>query len=160
MAFILESPSFADGALLPQSAVLNGFGHSGDNRSPALRWSGAPPNTKSFAITCYDPDAPTTVGFWHWLLFDIPADRTSLDEGAGAVGSNPAGSVLAYTDFGAPGYGGAAPPPGKVHHYHFTIYALDVEKLGVGPGTTGAMAMFLTNGHVLAHATLTATYGG
>jgi Raf kinase inhibitor-like YbhB/YbcL family protein len=160
MAFTISSSTISDGAQLPQSAVFNGFGHNGENKSPDLRWEGSPAGTKSYAITVYDPDAPTTVGFWHWVLFNIPASVTSLPENAGAAGKNPPGSVQGYTDFGSSGYGGAAPPPGAAHHYRFTVLALDLEKIDMGPGTTGAMLMFLTNGHTLAKATITAMYGG
>ena len=158
MAFTVTSSTFEDGETLPQSAVFNGFGQHGENRSPALAWHDAPAGTKSFAVTCFDPDAPTTVGFWHWLLFNIPASVTTLAEDAGAPGKNPPGTVLGYTDFGSSGYGGAAPPPGPSHHYHFNVYALDLERIDMGPGTTGALLMFLMKDHILAKATVTAMY--
>lgn len=159
MALSVTSSSFKDGGKLPNSIVFNGFGHAGENRSPQLAWSGAPAGTKSFVITCYDPDAPTTVGFWHWTMFDIPANTTSVEEGAGTPGKNPPGTVLGYTDFGASGFGGAAPPPGPPHHYHFNVYALDIESVGLNSGSTGALLMFMMNGHVLDKGRITGLYG-
>ena len=144
--------------MLPNSAVFNGFGANGDNQSPDLSWSAGPAGTKSYVVTCYDPDAPTTVGFWHWQLMDIPASTTSLPAGAGALDKTPPGAVQGYTDFGCPGYGGAAPPPGRTHRYEFSVYALDVEKLGLGSNATGAMLMFCMTGHILDQGKLTAKY--
>jgi len=160
VSLTVTSSMFSDGGRIPESMAYSGFGHSGGNQSPDLRWSGAPPGTKSFAITCYDPDAPTTVGFWHWILFNIPASTTSLPAGAGAPGKNPAGTVMGYTDFGTSAYGGPAPPPGPPHPYHFNVYALDIDKLDLGPGATGALVMFNVNFHTLGKGTLTGLYGG
>ena len=159
MALTVTSSQFTDNGKLPNALVFNGFGHSGENTSPQLTWTGAPAGTKSFVITCYDPDAPTTVGFWHWTLFDIPASVTSLQAGAGAAGANPPGSTLGYTDFGMSAYGGAAPPPGPAHHYIFTVFALDVENIGLNAGSTAALLMFMMNGHVLDSGKITGTYG-
>lgn len=159
MALTVSSTQFADGGTLPNSAVYNGFGLNGGNTSPDLSWSAGPPATKSYVVTCYDPDAPTTSGFWHWVMMDIPASRTSLPAGAGAPEHAPPGTVLGYTDYGSSGFGGAAPPPGPPHHYHFSVYALDVETLGLGPGTTGAMVMFCMNGHILDQGRITALFG-
>jgi Raf kinase inhibitor-like YbhB/YbcL family protein len=159
MSLTVTSSQFVDGGTLPNSMVFNGFGHEGENKSPQLSWNGAPPETKSYVITCYDPDAPTTVGFWHWTLFDIPAPVTSLAEGAGAPGAQPHGSILGYTDFGFSGYGGAAPPPGPAHHYIFTVYALDIETVGLNAGSTGALLMFVMNGHILDSGKITGRYG-
>lgn len=158
LALDVSSSLFVDGGTLPNSAVFNGFGLSGDNTSPDLSWSPGPTGTKSYAITCYDPDAPTTVGFWHWLVLDVPGSQTSIPAGAGAADKAIAGSVLGYTDFGFSGYGGAAPPPGVTHHYQFTVYALDVESLGLSAGTTGAMLMFCMRGHILDQGRLTAIF--
>jgi hypothetical protein len=158
LALTVSSTLFADGGMLPNSAVFNGFGAGGDNISPDLSWSAGPAGTKSYVITCYDPDAPTTVGFWHWLVMDIPGARTSLPAGAGAPDTALPGTVLGHTDFGSSGYGGAAPPPGHTHHYQFNVYALDVETLGLGPGSTGAMLMFCMTGHILDQGRLTAIY--
>src|SRR5579883_2535308 len=106
--FTLSSPDIADGATIGNDFVFKGFGCTGSNISPALSWSGAPAGTKSFALTVYDPDAPTGSGWWHWVVFNIPANATGLPKNAGDVKSNlaPAGSVQSRTDFGTPGWGG------------------------------------------------------
>jgi hypothetical protein len=112
MAFTVLSNSFKDGDYLPNDFVLSadfGFGCTGGNKSPHLQWSRAPADTKSFAITCYDPDAPTGSGFWHWLVVNIPASVSELPEGTGSVGGKlPPGALQTRTDFGAPGYGAGA----------------------------------------------------
>src|SRR5262249_32013324 len=138
----LESPSIKPGATLNEAQVFNSFGCSGKNLSPALQWSGAPAGTKSFAVTLYDPDAPTGSGWWHWVVFNIPASTTSLPEGAGSTdGAHlPAGAAQGKTDFGAPGFGGACPPPGdKPHRYIFTVYALKTDKLDASADASPAM---------------------
>jgi Raf kinase inhibitor-like YbhB/YbcL family protein len=141
-----------------QSQIFNGFGCTGGNTSPQLAWSGAPAGTKSFALTMYDPDAPTGSGWWHWIVVNMPATTTKLD--AGASGKNmPAGAQELRTDFGKPGYGGPCPPPGAPHRYIFTIYALNVEKLDLDAQSSGAMAGFMINQNKLAKAAFTATYG-
>ena len=113
MTFTVTSNSFKDGEYLPNDFILStdfGFGCAGGNKSPHLKWSGAPAGTRSFAVTLYDPDAPTGSGFWHWLVVNIPADVSELAEGAGSRGGNlPAGALHTRTDFGAPGYGGPCP---------------------------------------------------
>ena len=115
MAFTVISNSFNDGDYLPKDFILSadfGFGCTGGNKSPHLKWSEAPAGTKSFAITCYDPDAPTGSGFWHWLIVNIPANVSELAEGAGSAGGTlPAGALQTRTDFGGPGYGGPVPAP-------------------------------------------------
>src|SRR5262252_6382467 len=161
-SFKLESPTIKPGATLTEAQVFNSFGCSGKNLSPALQWSGAPAGTKSFALTLYDPDAPTGSGWWHWVVFNIPASATSLAEGAGtADGAQlPAGTVQGRTDFGAPGFGGACPPPGdKPHRYIFTVYALKADKLDIPAGGTAALVGFMINANKLASATFTAKYG-
>jgi Raf kinase inhibitor-like YbhB/YbcL family protein len=122
----LTSPDIREGQKIASAQVLNGMGCTGSNTSPALRWSGAPAGTKSFAITAYDPDAPTGSGWWHWVVYNIPASATQLAAGAGDPKKTllPAGATQGNTDFGAPGYGGPCPPAGdKPHHYHFTLRA-------------------------------------
>jgi Raf kinase inhibitor-like YbhB/YbcL family protein len=154
----VTSDLFDDGATIPSSAAFSAAG--GDNVSPPLAWSGVPDGTKSLAVTCYDPDAPTTVGFAHWLLFDLDPGTESLDAGAGASGKNPKGSVLGFTDWGESQYGGMAPPPeDDPHHYQFTVWALDVPSLEVDETTTYAKFNFLTRGHVLAKGTLVGRFG-
>lgn len=147
---------------LTAAQVFNGFGCAGENISPLLRWSNAPKGTKSFAVTVYDPDAPTGSGWWHWVIFNIPADVHELKEDAGNTGKRlaPAGSVQGMTDFGRPGFGGACPPAGdKPHRYIFTVYALDTAKLGPGGKTPPAMVGFLLNQHAIAKASVIAYYG-
>ncbi len=156
--FMVTSSQFQDGGRMPMSAVHQWAG--GQNISPDLSWSGAPSGAQSYAVTTYDPHAPTGVGFTHWILFNIPADVTHLEAGAGAAGKNPPGSVAGFTDFGGNEYGGSAPPPGHGdHHYEFTVYALDVPRLDLGPNTTYAMLKFSMIGHVLAEAKITALFG-
>lgn len=159
-AFALElsSPAFKDGDTLPMKHVFNGMGCEGENVSPPLAWSGAPDGTKSFALTVYDPDAPTGSGWWHWVVVNIPPDTSSLPEGAGS-GDMPMNALQTRTDFGMPGYGGACPPPGDTpHHYVFTIYALNADALPLEESASGAMAGFMINANMIDKATLTATY--
>jgi hypothetical protein len=160
--FKLESPGIKPGATLTDAQVFNGVGCSGKNLSPALRWSGAPAGTKSFAVTLYDPDAPTGSGWWHWVVFNIPAGTTSLAEGAGTPDGAklPAGSVQGRTDFGAPGFGGACPPQGdKPHRYIFTVYALKTAKLEMPADASPAAVGGMIHANALGAATLTAKYG-
>ena len=160
--FVLTSPDIADGATIATRFVFNSFGCTGDNVSPALRWQGAPAGTKSFAVTVYDPDAPTGSGWWHWVVFNLPASTTSLPLGAGdKAGSKlPAGAVQGRTDFGAPGWGGPCPPVGDTpHRYHFTLHALKVEKLELPPGATAALAGYMINANSIGKARLTGLYG-
>ena len=159
--FTLASPTIKPGSMLTKAQVFNGFGCSGDNISPELRWSGAPAGTKSLAVTVYDPDAPTGSGWWHWVVINLPADSTGLVEGAGsAVGKLPAGAVQGRTDFGTAGFGGACPPAGdKPHRYIFTVYALKIDKVDVPADATAALIGFMLNANKLATATFTAKYG-
>ncbi len=157
----LSSPQLGAGKTIALEQVFNGFGCTGGNISPALAWSGAPSGTKSFALMVHDPDAPTGNGFWHWVVYDIPADSTSLPAGAGDPKRRlmPAGAVQARSDFGTPGYGGPCPPPGKPHHYHFRLYALKVAKLDVPADATAALIGFNVNANKLAEADLMGVYG-
>jgi|SRR5579875_52522 len=160
--FTLSSPDIADGATIGNDFVFKGFGCSGKNLSPALSWSGAPAGTKSFALTVYDPDAPTGSGWWHWVVYDIPPHVTSLPRGAGDPHGKhlPKGAVQGRTDFGTVGYGGPCPPPGdKPHRYIFTIFALDVPKLDVPKDATAALIGFNLHAHTLAKASFTGLYG-
>lgn len=160
--FQLTSPTVKNNATISHEHVFNGFGCTGGNVSPELRWSNAPKNTKSFAVTVYDPDAPTGSGWWHWVIFNIPASVTSLPAGAGmADGSaSPQGSIQSMTDFGAPGFGGPCPPPGdKPHRYIFTVFALKVDELSVKPEASGAMVGYFLNQNAIAKASFTGLYG-
>ena len=137
--------------------VFDDFGAGGENESPHLAWSGAPEGTKSFLVTCYDPDAPTVSGWWHWCVANIPASVTSLEAGISAY---PEGSVIGLNDYNQTGYGGACPPPGDpAHAYVFTVYALGTEAMDVTPGTQPAMIMFMANEHILGKASLVSYYG-
>lgn len=157
--FTLTSPDIKGGKL-GEEQVFNGFGCSGGNVSPALVWRDAPKDAKSFVLTVYDPDAPTGSGWWHWVVYDIPAGTTELPKGAGSGGGQlPAGAKQGRTDYGAPGFGGACPPPGKPHRYVFTVYALKVDKLEVPEDASPALIGFNTRANALASATFTATYG-
>ena len=161
-AFEISSPDVAPGAKIADEQVFAGFGCSGKNVSPALKWSGAPAGTKSFALMVYDPDAPTGSGFWHWVVANIPPTVTELPKGAGDLkaGKAPSGALQSRTDFGMPGYGGPCPPQGDApHHYHFMLFATDVEKLGTDADTTAAVVGFNLHFHTLAKAEPTAVYG-
>lgn len=150
MTFTLTSTDITDGGVLPDAQV-----QAKGNTSPHLKWSGAPEGTKSYAITCYDPDAPTGSGFWHWTVANIPADVTEVPAG----GPLPSGAVEGRTDFGEPGFGGAAPPAGHgPHRYIFTVFAVDTERLDVTPENSGAVFGFNLHFHTLARASITATY--
>jgi hypothetical protein len=160
--FTLTSATLKEGGTIGMDHVFNGFGCTGKNVSPALAWSGAPAGTRSFAITVYDPDAPTGSGWWHWTVVNIPATTKSLPAGAGssAPAGLPAGAVQGRTDFGRPGWGGPCPPAGdKPHHYVFTVWALKVDKLDLNGEASGAMVGFNLGGNALGKATLTALFG-
>ena len=139
----------------------DGFGCKGGNVSPALAWSNAPEGTRSFALLVHDPDAPTGSGWWHWLVYNIPAGTSSLAAGAGDAHKNllPAGAVQGRTDFGTAGYGGPCPPPGKPHHYHFRLYALKVAKLDLPADASAALVGFNVQAQSLGSAELTGLYG-
>lgn len=158
----LSSPDIKPGGTIKLEQVLNTFGCTGQDISPALSWSGAPAGTKSLALTVYDPDAPTGSGWWHWVVFDLPAGTTSLPKNAGDLKANlaPKGSVQSRTDFGTPGWGGPCPPKGdKPHHYIFTIYALDIDHLPATADSSAAFVGFNIHFHTLGKATLTGHYG-
>jgi Raf kinase inhibitor-like YbhB/YbcL family protein len=156
-AFEVTSTDVTDGAELPTPQVSGIFGAGGEDVSPQLSWSGFPPETKSFAITVYDPDAPTGAGFWHWAVTDIPASVTSLATGAGdPAGSGlPAGALQLKNDGSLAHYLGAAPPQGHGKHtYYIGVHALDVDSLGLDAGATPAFLGFNMSGHTLARAVI------
>ncbi len=164
MAMNLTSTSFKDGDYLGQEHILSadyGFGCGGGNKSPHLRWEGAPAETKSFAVTCFDPDAPTGSGFWHWVVVNVPSGVTELavDAGNPASAKLPAGALQVRTDFGKPGYGGPCPPQGDhPHRYLFTVHAVSMDKLPVTADTAAAVVGFYLNFNTLAKASLMGLY--
>ena len=160
--FTLTSPDVKPNAMMDKKFEFNGFGCAGENKSPALKWTGAPKDTKSFALTVYDPDAPTGSGWWHWSVVNIPASTTELPADAGAVGGAnlPKGALAVRTDFGQAGWGGACPPEGdKPHRYIFTVYALKTDKLDIPPDATAALAGFMINANQIGKASFTGKYG-
>lgn len=157
--FTLKSEDVGGQGTMKQ--VFNGFGCTGENISPQLFWENAPKNTKSFAITMYDPDAPTGSGWWHWVMFDIPASVNQIASGAGSTQKElaPSGSTQSITDFGTAGYGGPCPPEGHgFHTYIITIYALNVEKLGLDEKAAAPYVGFNINSHVIEKATIVFYY--
>ena len=160
--FRVTSTDVEQGKTLKSAQVFNGMGCTGQNTSPALAWSGAPAGTKSFAITMYDPDAPTGSGWWHWTVFNIPASVHSLPAGAGDDGSKdlPTGAIQGRTDFAVSHYGGPCPPIGAhAHHYEITVYALKVDKLPLDSNATGAAVGFNLHANMLASAKIVGRYG-
>ncbi len=160
MGLIITSENFKEGEFLGTPHVLSeayGFGCQGNNLSPQLSWTNVPEGTKSFALTCFDPDAPTGSGFWHWVVANIPLTVTSLPLGAGdpTSGKMPEGALEVRTDFGKPGYGGPCAPEGhNVHRYCFTLHAVSLAQLPVTSDTSAAIVGFYLNFHTLEKATL------
>ncbi len=154
-AFSVTSTDVTDGAPLSEAQV-----YAAGNTSPQLSWTGAPEGTKSFVVTCFDPDAPIVSGFWHWVVCDIPADVTSLDTGAGAGDDSlPAGAFHVRHDGGGFNYMGAAPPQGdQVHRYYFVVHAVSEEKLGVDAGASPAVVGFNLAFKTLGRAIITGTW--
>ncbi|HLK91555.1 MAG TPA: YbhB/YbcL family Raf kinase inhibitor-like protein [Polyangia bacterium] len=157
-AFTLSSSAFKNNGAIPEKYSFNNMGCTGQNVSPPLEWKNPPAGTKSFALMVHDPDAPTGSGWWHWVVYNIPADATSLPEGV-TPATLPKGAVEGNTDFGKAGYGGPCPPPGSgKHHYNFTLFALKVEKIEVPPGASAAMVGFNAKANAIASAKLTGTF--
>lgn len=155
----VSSTSIVNDGRLPEEHVFNGWGFSGGNVSPQLSWSGAPDGTKGYAVTCFDPDAPTPCGFWHWLLVGIPAEVTSLPAGAGTAQNAPEGSFHIANDFGNKRYDGAAPPTGdRNHRYLFAVHALDTDDLGLDDTASAAVTAFTLGAHTLARGVISADY--
>lgn len=143
---------------LTNKEVFSGFGCSGENISPELSWKDAPKGTKSFAVTVYDPDAPTGSGWWHWVVFDISKDKFTLPSGFGNSESKDV--IQSMTDFGKTGFGGACPPKGdKAHRYIFTVHALDIETISLDKNSNPALVGYYLNAHSLAKASLISYYG-
>jgi Raf kinase inhibitor-like YbhB/YbcL family protein len=159
--FTLTSPQIKPGGRIADEQVFNNFGCQGGNLSPALTWKGAPAGTKSFAVTVYDLDAPTGSGWWHWVVFNIPANVTGLAKNAGnpEAGLTPAGSVQSRTDFGKAGFGGPCPPAGdKPHRYQIAVHALKTDKLPLDESAPAAMVGFYLHQNLIARAVLKAQY--
>ncbi len=152
--FAVSSADVTAGAPLDDAQVADG-----GNTSPQLSWEGAPEGTKSYTVTCFDPDAPTPSGFWHWVLVDLPAEVTSLDAGAGAEGATlPGGAFMCRNDGGSKAFMGAAPPPNdQVHRYFFVVHAVRDESLGVdsdvSPAVVSFNLAFKTAGRAILHGT-------
>lgn len=161
-AFTVESNDVADGQQMSDAQVYNSFGMSGQNISPHLRWHGFPAETRSFSVTCYDPDAPTGSGFWHWVLIDVPVSVTELPSGAasGEASGLPPGSFCVRNDYGSKDFGGAAPPAGDPpHRYVFAVHAVDSEKLGIDSSVSPAVAGFNLRFHTIARGLLIPVFG-
>lgn len=157
--FTLKSTDVSGQATANQ--VFNGMGCTGGNLSPQLSWENIPEGTKSFAVNMYDPDAPTGSGFWHWVVFDLPANIKELKTGAGTPEKNllPAGAIQSMTDFGKQGYGGPCPPEGHgFHQYIVTVYALKTDKLGLDKNTNPAMVGFYLHANTIQKASLVFYY--
>lgn len=156
----LQSSDISHGSFMSKAHEFQGFGCDGENKSPALSWSGAPAGTKAFAIFAYDPDAPTGSGWWHWQLINIPANVTSLPTAAGNIDSRsiPAGSRQMTNDYGTKSFGGACPPEGDgAHRYQFTVFALS-QKLELPENASAALTGYMVKANSLGSATIEALY--
>lgn len=156
--FVLESPDIRDGGSIDPPFVYNGQGCKGSNTSPLLSWKHPPADTRSFAVTVQDIDAPAGGGWWHWLVVNLPAGTEQLGHGASAS-KLPAGALQIGNVYGKAGYGGPCPPAGKPHRYEFTVWALKIDKLKIDAKAGGALAAFMIQQNALGQAKITATYG-
>ncbi len=156
-AFELKSNDLKPNGKIADDFVYKGMDCTGKNLSPELHWSDAPKGTKGFAVTLYDPDAPTGSGFWHWVVVGLPASVTSMKKGWKSAEAGVGTEIV--SDFGSADYGGPCPPAGKPHHYVFTVHALKTEKLDIPPGATNAFVRYIINGATLKKASFTAMYG-
>jgi Raf kinase inhibitor-like YbhB/YbcL family protein len=154
------SSSLTPGRTVPENYIFNGMGCSGQNISPPIEWKDAPANTRSFAVTVFDPDAPQAGGWWHWAVVNIPPEVHLLPEGASTNDALPEGAVEVETDFGIKHYGGPCPPKGdRPHHYIFTVYALKNRQVQVTPNSTPASIKKLLEQDYLDKASFTVEYG-
>jgi Raf kinase inhibitor-like YbhB/YbcL family protein len=161
LALELQSSDISNQVRMKKQQEYTGYGCDGGNKSPALHWKDVPSGTKSFALTVHDPDAPRKGGWWHWVVFNIPRDTRTLEENAGdpASGLMPEQAIQSKTDFGKSGYGGPCPPEGHgTHHYPFTLYALDVEKLSLDKNASPTQVFELIKEHALADSRITGLY--
>lgn len=156
--FNLTSTTVSEGETLTNAHVFEGFGCEGDNQSPELSWSGAPEGTKSFAINVYDPDAPTGSGWWHWNVVNIPATTNVIAQNASVEDTLPSEAIEIRNDYGTVGFGGACPPPGEVHRYIFTVYALGTESIELPENPSNALVGFMIRANMLDSASITAVY--
>ncbi|MET0091797.1 MAG: YbhB/YbcL family Raf kinase inhibitor-like protein [Candidatus Thiodiazotropha sp.] len=159
--FELTSQDIEPGKMMPKAQEYIGFGCEGGNLSPQLAWRAIPAGTKSFALTVFDPDAPTGSGWWHWIAYDIPANVRELPRNAGDTDTDiaPEGMLQHRNDYGATGFGGACPPVGdKAHRYQFKIFALDVESLEIDPQSSAALVGYMIHAHKIDEASLEAKY--
>jgi Raf kinase inhibitor-like YbhB/YbcL family protein len=161
-SFTVTSKDVSDGGTMPQAQLSGIFGAGGDDESPHLSWSGFPPETRGFAVTVHDPDAPTPSGFWHWAVYGIPAHVSELPTGAGSPdgGKLPSGAAQLRNDAGIAQFLGSAPPPGHgPHRYFFTVHALDTDALEmIDEGSTPTLLWFVMSGHTLARGTIMVSY--
>lgn len=160
-SFELTSTDVTDGQPLKKEQVSGILGAGGHDNSPQLSWSGFPAETKSFAVTVYDPDAPTASGFWHWAVANVPVETTTLEAGAGDDGGTalPHGAITLRSDAGLARFVGAAPPAGHgTHHYYVVVHAVDVDHLDIDDTASPAYLGFNLFSHAIARATIVATY--
>jgi Raf kinase inhibitor-like YbhB/YbcL family protein len=157
----LSSQDLVHGKFMTKAQEFNGFGCTGGDSSPHLKWSGAPEGTKSFAITVYDPDAPTGSGWWHWQIVNIPKEVAEIAANSGSTKKDlaPKGSMQVKNDYGVRGFGGACPPSGHgIHHYRFTVHALSVEKLELPEDASGALTGYMINSNTIESSTIESLY--
>ena len=160
-SLILTSEDVVQGGYMDKKQEFNGFGCSGEDLSPHLKWSNPPIGTKSFAITAYDPDAPTGSGWWHWQVINLPSNILELSSNAGSVKQDllPTGAEHIQNDYGTKGFGGACPPKGHgVHHYRFTVHALSIERIELPENASSALTGYMINANTIESSTIESLY--